>query len=157
MHVAILTGGGDCPGLNAVIRAVTLALLQQGDRVTGIERGFLGLIERRARQVAPATLDRELGEGYGIYRGKATAMAVLRFSADAARWVRAEVWHPQQSITELDDEGLELRIPYGAAQELEMDILRHGEQVEVLEPPALRERIAGRLAAAARAYANRRG
>ncbi|MCX7273944.1 MAG: WYL domain-containing protein [Burkholderiales bacterium] len=115
------------------------------------------LIERHARQVAPATLDRELGEGYGIYRGKATALAVLRFSADAARWVRAEVWHPQQSITELDDGGLELRIPFGAAQELEMDILRHGEQVEVLEPPALRDRIAGRLAAAARAYANRRG
>jgi ATP-dependent phosphofructokinase / diphosphate-dependent phosphofructokinase len=27
MHIGILTGGGDCPGLNAVIRAVTLALL----------------------------------------------------------------------------------------------------------------------------------
>ena len=26
MHIGILTGGGDCPGLNAVIRAVTLAL-----------------------------------------------------------------------------------------------------------------------------------
>ena len=36
LHVGILTGGGDCPGLNAVIRAVTLALVQQqGARVTG--------------------------------------------------------------------------------------------------------------------------
>ena len=47
MHIGILTGGGDCPGLNAVIRAVTLALTQQdGTRVTGIRRGFLGLLTR---------------------------------------------------------------------------------------------------------------
>lgn len=44
MHIGILTGGGDCPGLNAVIRAVTLALINEaGATVTGIERGFLGL------------------------------------------------------------------------------------------------------------------
>ena len=44
MHIGILTGGGDCPGLNAVIRAVTLALVERcGATVTGIERGFLGL------------------------------------------------------------------------------------------------------------------
>lgn len=45
MHIGMLTGGGDCPGLNAVIRAVTLALVHQCDaRVTGIRRGFLGLL-----------------------------------------------------------------------------------------------------------------
>jgi 6-phosphofructokinase 1 len=44
MHIGILTGGGDCPGLNAVIRAATLSLLHAGVRVTGIERGFLGLM-----------------------------------------------------------------------------------------------------------------
>jgi len=47
MHIGILTGGGDCPGLNAVIRAVTLALVNEcGARVTGIRRGFLGLLTR---------------------------------------------------------------------------------------------------------------
>ena len=113
------------------------------------------LVERRARQVAPATLDRELGEGYGIYRGKPSHWAVLRFSADAARWVRAETWHPQQRTTELDDERLELQIPYSSTQELEMDILRHGEQVEVVSPPELRERIGARLRAAGEIYVNR--
>ncbi|RMX08942.1 ATP-dependent 6-phosphofructokinase [Corticibacter populi] len=50
MHVGVLTGGGDCPGLNAVIRAVTQSLIRDaGARVTGIERGFLGLIERRVQ------------------------------------------------------------------------------------------------------------
>ena len=43
--IAILTGGGDCPGLNAVIRAVVRsAILQHGWRVIGIEDGFDGLV-----------------------------------------------------------------------------------------------------------------
>jgi 6-phosphofructokinase 1 len=48
MKVGILTGGGDCPGLNAVIRAVSKALiLQHGAEVVGFRDGFQGLIERR--------------------------------------------------------------------------------------------------------------
>jgi 6-phosphofructokinase 1 len=50
--VGILTGGGDCPGLNAVIRAVTKSLiLQSGAEVFGFEDGFLGLIEKRYRKL----------------------------------------------------------------------------------------------------------
>jgi ATP-dependent phosphofructokinase / diphosphate-dependent phosphofructokinase len=63
LHVGLLTGGGDCPGLNAVIRAVTLALLQGGARVTGIERGFLGLVERRSRPLDAAAVGGILAEG----------------------------------------------------------------------------------------------
>ncbi len=58
MHIGVLTGGGDCPGLNAVIRAVTLALTGDGATVTGIERGFLGLL---TGQVQPLTRDRVAG------------------------------------------------------------------------------------------------
>lgn len=48
MRVGVLTGGGDCPGLNAVIRAVTKSLLLRcGAEVVGFEDGFLGLIEGR--------------------------------------------------------------------------------------------------------------
>ena len=50
MRIGLLTGGGDCPGLNAVLRAVTKRLvLGHGAEVVGFEDGFLGLIERRAR------------------------------------------------------------------------------------------------------------
>jgi len=43
--IGILTGGGDCPGLNAVIRAaVKAAILQYGWKVMGIEDGFEGLL-----------------------------------------------------------------------------------------------------------------
>lgn len=50
MRVGLLTGGGDCPGLNAVIRAVTRCLIRQCNaNVLGIEDGFAGLMERRSR------------------------------------------------------------------------------------------------------------
>lgn len=45
MNVGILTGGGDCPGLNAVIRAVVKRGLQFGYEFTGIKNGWRGLLE----------------------------------------------------------------------------------------------------------------
>ncbi|HEX7242857.1 MAG TPA: ATP-dependent 6-phosphofructokinase [Longimicrobiaceae bacterium] len=44
-RIAINTGGGDAPGLNAVIRAATLAALQNGWEVLGIRRGYMGILE----------------------------------------------------------------------------------------------------------------
>ncbi len=44
-RIAINTGGGDAPGLNAVIRAATLAALHKGWEVLGIRRGYTGLLE----------------------------------------------------------------------------------------------------------------
>jgi 6-phosphofructokinase 1 len=50
LRVGVLTGGGDCPGLNAVIRAVTKSLVvQHNAEVLGFEDGFQGLIEQRMR------------------------------------------------------------------------------------------------------------
>jgi ATP-dependent phosphofructokinase / diphosphate-dependent phosphofructokinase len=48
-RIGVLTGGGDCPGLNAVIRAVTKDAISHGIEVVGILDGFLGLIEDRVR------------------------------------------------------------------------------------------------------------
>lgn len=44
-RIAINTGGGDAPGLNAVIRAATLAAEAEGWEVLGIRRGYMGLLE----------------------------------------------------------------------------------------------------------------
>ncbi len=53
LRVGVLTGGGDCPGLNAVLRAVTKSLvLRDGAEVIGFEDGFEGLVERRARTLS---------------------------------------------------------------------------------------------------------
>lgn len=49
-HLGVLTGGGDCPGLNALIRSVVKTAINDfGSAVTGIEDGYEGLVERRAR------------------------------------------------------------------------------------------------------------
>ncbi|MFP4282422.1 MAG: 6-phosphofructokinase [Opitutales bacterium] len=45
--IGILTAGGDCPGLNAVIRGVAKAAMHYGLRVFGIQDGFRGLVENR--------------------------------------------------------------------------------------------------------------
>jgi 6-phosphofructokinase 1 len=52
MKIGVLTGGGDCPGLNAVIRAVVKKASKGGDSVIGIKNGWKGLIEG---QVEPLT------------------------------------------------------------------------------------------------------
>ena len=51
-RIAILTGGGDCPGINAVIRAVAKkAILEANMQIFGIEDGYHGLIENRYREL----------------------------------------------------------------------------------------------------------
>ncbi|HET9258681.1 MAG TPA: ATP-dependent 6-phosphofructokinase [Acidimicrobiia bacterium] len=49
MSVGVLTAGGDCPGLNAAIRAVVTRLVVAGSDVVGVEKGWHGLMEGRFR------------------------------------------------------------------------------------------------------------
>jgi 6-phosphofructokinase 1 len=61
--MGVLTGGGDCPGLNAVIRAVARDAMNCGIEVWGVEDGYLGLIENRIRQLTEADLSGILHRG----------------------------------------------------------------------------------------------
>lgn len=64
MHIGILTGGGDCPGLNAAIRAVVRhAIDTYGYRVTGILNGWSGLIENLYRPLDVDTVSGLLTKG----------------------------------------------------------------------------------------------
>jgi len=56
MHVALLTAGGDCPGLNAVIRATARKLINHGHTVVGSRRGYEGLVERDLTPLTLSTL-----------------------------------------------------------------------------------------------------
>ncbi|HAR35804.1 MAG TPA: phosphofructokinase [Acidobacteria bacterium] len=51
--IGILTGGGDVPGLNPAIRAVTIRAIKEGYRVVGIRRGWAGLVEMIRDKDAP--------------------------------------------------------------------------------------------------------
>ena len=58
-HIAIFTSGGDCAGLNAVMRAVVYRAAGLGWRVTGIENGTAGLLEKpfQIRELKPDDFD----------------------------------------------------------------------------------------------------
>ena len=63
-RIGLLTGGGDCPGLNAVIRAVTKsAIYDHGLRVFGIEDGFQGLAEDRIGELSSAHVSGIMNRG----------------------------------------------------------------------------------------------
>jgi predicted DNA-binding transcriptional regulator YafY len=65
----------------------------------------------------------------------------LRFTPRRARWVSAEAWHPDQRARFEADGSYVLEIPYSDDRELVMDILKHGPEVEIVGPPALRQRV----------------
>jgi len=62
-RVAVLTGGGDCPGLNAVIRAVTRRSLTRGHEVIGVRDGWRGLVEGRFTELGPREISGILPRG----------------------------------------------------------------------------------------------
>jgi phosphofructokinase-like protein len=59
----VLTGGGDCPGLNAVIRAVTRRCLTRGGEVVGVREGWRGLVEGRFMELGPREISGILPRG----------------------------------------------------------------------------------------------
>jgi phosphofructokinase-like protein len=61
--VGVLTGGGDCPGLNAVIRAVTRRSLTRGFEVVGIREGWRGLVDGRFAPLGPREISGILPRG----------------------------------------------------------------------------------------------
>jgi len=107
------------------------------------------VLDAPAIDVPEDELDQVLTTSYGIFSGEPTARAVLRFTPHRAQWVAKEDWHGGQTSRWLEDGSYELTVPYGRPEELLMDILKHGADVEVVEPAELRAQVAalaGRLA-----------
>ena len=117
---------------------------RQAPRRFAIERLIAAkTLQTEAHEAAPAE-DADAA-AYGIFSGAASTWAELHFSEFATRWVADEFWHPEQTDRHLDDGSMIRRLPYNRPEELAMDLLRHGAEVEVLEPPSLRALIVQRL------------
>src|SRR5256885_13712892 len=63
MRVGILTGGGDCPGLNAVIRAAGRRVMTRGGEVVGVREGWNGLVEGLFEPLGPREISGLLPRG----------------------------------------------------------------------------------------------
>jgi 6-phosphofructokinase 1 len=63
MRIGVLTGGGDCPGLNAVIRAVARRSWANGHEVIGVREGWRGMIEHLFAPLGPSEISGILPRG----------------------------------------------------------------------------------------------
>lgn len=86
-RIAILSSGGDAPGMNAAIRAATTVALQKGWEVLGVERGYKGLVAGSLRPLAAADVAELIREG-GTMLGSARC---LEFHQQATRDVARKV------------------------------------------------------------------
>jgi predicted DNA-binding transcriptional regulator YafY len=127
--------------------------LRRGVRSFSVETLRKALpLDKKARKVAGKTLNEILASGYGIFGGRDTRTARLRFSPERARWVATETWHPQQKGWFDEGGSYVLEFPYSDDRELIMDILKHGSAVEVISPASLRKRIQEQAEAISRQY-----
>ncbi|KOG86906.1 ATP-dependent 6-phosphofructokinase [Streptomyces varsoviensis] len=86
MRIGVLTAGGDCPGLNAVIRSVVhRALVGHGDEVIGFEDGFKGLLDGRFRKLDLDAVSGILARGGTILGSARLERARLREACESAQ------------------------------------------------------------------------
>jgi predicted DNA-binding transcriptional regulator YafY len=127
--------------------------VQKGLRSFSLDRIHpVYISDKAAREINESELQTHFADAYGIFGGKADRTAILRFSANAAKWVADEHWHHKQTGITLDTGEYELRVPYNNPTELIMDILKYGEDVVVLAPEELRRQVAEKLSRAAQQY-----
>jgi predicted DNA-binding transcriptional regulator YafY len=111
--------------------------------VDGIQSAVLS--NKKAQEVSEKECQEHFAQSYGIFSGKATQRAKLRFTPEHARWVSGEHWHGQQ-VGSFDKEGYyNLEFDYNQDPELIMDILKHGSGVEVIGPASLKSRVKAEL------------
>ena len=110
------------------------------------------LLNKKSEEISEKELQQNFAESYGIFSGKATQRAKLRFTPERARWVAGETWHGQQ-VSSFDKDGnYILEFDYNQDPELVMEILRHGSGIEVLAPAGLKKRVIDELTKALKNY-----
>ncbi|MDX3225401.1 6-phosphofructokinase [Streptomyces sp. ME19-01-6] len=86
MRIGVLTAGGDCPGLNAVIRSVVhRAVAGHGDEVIGFEDGFKGLLDGRHRKLDLDAVAGILARGGTILGSSRLERARLREACETSK------------------------------------------------------------------------
>src|SRR5690349_24628919 len=144
--VGILTGGGDVPGLNPAIRAVTIRALREGYQVIGIRRGWLGAISIVRDEDADNTEHFQILTEEIVNRAGRTGGTFLHTSRTNPPAVKKEdVPEPllatynqdkndltSEVIKNLDWLGIDYLIPIGGDDTLSFAVRLHKEGVKVI-------------------------
>ena len=147
--IAILTGGGDVPGLNPAIRAVTIRARREGYRVLGLRRGWAGLVEIiRDKKVDNSEHFQELDEEIVNKAGR-TGGTFLHSSRTKPSKVKkgdvpphlAEKYNAEindltpEVLANLDFLGIDYLIPIGGDDTLSYGVRLYQEGVKVVAIP----------------------
>jgi 6-phosphofructokinase 1 len=147
--IGILTGGGDVPGLNPAIRAVTIRALREGYKVIGIRRGWAGLVDLiRDKKFDNGNNFRELSEEI-VNRAGRTGGTFLHSSRTNPTKVKKDSLpeHLKDKYTEeindvtpdvlknLDFLGIDYLIPIGGDDTLSYGVRMYQEGVKVVAIP----------------------
>lgn len=116
-------------------------------RVTMINVGDEEFLRREENQWRPF-----LDNTFGIFQNRERFDVMIRFSADRARWVRDELWHPDQKRVEHEDGTLDITLPVSHEAEILGEVLRHGSHAEIIEPLWLREKARREIALMMKKY-----
>jgi len=147
--IGILTGGGDVPGLNPAIRAVTIRALREGYEVIGIRRGWMGLVDMVRDKNADNSECIEVLTETRVNRAARTGGTFLHSSrtnpSRVARWnvpehLKDKYNEPRNDLTKevlknLDFLGIEYLIPIGGDDTLSYAVRLYREGFKVVAIP----------------------
>ena len=147
--IAILTGGGDVPGLNPAIRAVTIRALREGCKVIGIRRGWAGLTEvirdkdadnsKNCTMLTEEIVNRAGRTGGTFLHTSRTNPARMR-QTDVPEILREKYTQERNDVTEevlknLDFLGIDTIIPIGGDDTLSYAVRLYQEGVKIVAIP----------------------
>jgi 6-phosphofructokinase 1 len=146
--IAILTGGGDVPGLNPAIRAITIRALREGYRVVGIRRGWAGLVDyRRDKGADNSEAVHELSEAIVNRAGRTGGTFLHTSRTRPSHLPRARVPEhltgyedkvndvTRDVLANLEHIGVDVLIPIGGDDTLSYGKRLHDEGVHVVAIP----------------------
>ncbi len=147
--IGILTGGGDVPGLNPAIRAVTIRALREGYQVIGIRRGWAGLIDIVREKDADNSNNYQVLTEEVVNRAGRTGGTFLHTSRTNPAKVRTDRLPPvlqekytadindltEEVLKNIDFLGIEYLIPIGGDDTLSYGVRMYQEGVKVVAIP----------------------
>ncbi|HET6846868.1 MAG TPA: ATP-dependent 6-phosphofructokinase [Anaerolineales bacterium] len=147
--IAILTGGGDVPGLNPAIRAITFRAIHEGYRVIGVRRGWAGLVDLvrdpaadnsgNFQELSEEIVDRAGRTGGTFLHTSRTNPSRVK-AVDVPTQLKDRYAEPTNDLTaevlkNLDFLGIDYLIPIGGDDTLSYGVRLHREGFKVLAVP----------------------